>query len=770
MAPLPDYVAGTITLTNGSTAFTGSGTGWLAAGFREGDTILGIEDNPGVVYVVESVTDNDSGTLTQPWDGPTGTYTYRMRYLSDGQRVTAQARQLIEMLGNGNLQAVAGLPGTPNTFMMFTGAGSVVEVPRTDLISGVAYDVQVDTLADRDAYDSADAGFAVLVANTGDGRAAIYSKLSGAIGDWSGPAYVTGPFTDVTVGSVTEISYGEPPVVSGTSGPGTLELDFSLPGGPALTIGSVTRGDADVTSTPVTGGYELDFTIPSQVAQGDYSGATAYVKGDMVQYQGSSWIALQATTGNTPPSLPTTSNAYWQLLARAGADGAGTVTTLIAGDGISVDSTDPTEPVVSLDIMGESVKTANYTLVAADYGGTFIADDTDPIEFAFEAAATLGAKWWVIVKNIGAGDLTLAPDGSETIDGLSELVLKTGQSRLVTCNGTGLRALFEGGGGGGDDVPTVNPNDMMLALLAADQKNVRIHGAILADPFADQAGIDPEESTGLTYDAELTAFRPAEEGGGQISQGAGTAIGNLILEGGLAKIFDGVTVEGTGSGECARLTNSPLDGWAGKDWGDGNSRVVRAAKLYAPTPHGVSRDTDNTPRSVDARLEGSHNNADWDVLDTQATGTAGSTITEFETEDTTGYRYHRIVIPSYDSNSDKYAAEIEFFEAEELSAGVLVSEIYDVATPPDTLAAAIQILENEEIDINDDIVVSLSRDGGETFTAANLSLMVEVGEEKIYSATGVDVSAQPSGTDLVFKVEVAAKDVLLLGFAMLPGG
>lgn len=428
MAPLPDYVTGTITLTNGSPNFTGDGTGWLAAGFREGDTILGIEDNEGVVYVIESITDNDAGTLTQDWQGATGTYAYRMRYLSDGQRVTAQARQLIELLGNGNLQAVAGLPGTPQTLMMFTGPGAMVEVPRTDLISGVAYDVQVDTLADRDAYDSADAGFAVLVSDIGDGRAAIYSKLSNATADWSDPAYVTGP-----VGPIAEVTVG----TTTTGAPGT---------------------PASVTGTPTVDGIELDFTIPAGEgfsAEGDYSGSTAYVKGDVVQYQGSSWIALQATTGNAPPTFPTTSNAYWQLLARAGNDGAGTVTAIMGGDGVSVDNTDPTEPVVSLDIMGESVKTANYTLVAADYGGTFIADDTDPIEFAFEAAATLGAKWWAVVKNTGAGDLTLKPDGSETIDGDSEIVLKQGQSCLVTCNGTDLRTLFLGGAVGDDfSLPT----------------------------------------------------------------------------------------------------------------------------------------------------------------------------------------------------------------------------------------------------------------------------------------------------------------------------
>ena len=35
-------------------------------------------------------------------------------------------------------------------------------------------------------------------------------------------------------------------------------------------------------------------------------------------------MALQATTGNAPPTLPATENAYWSLLAVKGQDGAGT--------------------------------------------------------------------------------------------------------------------------------------------------------------------------------------------------------------------------------------------------------------------------------------------------------------------------------------------------------------------------------------------------------------------------------------------------------------
>lgn len=56
----------------------------------------------------------------------------------------------------------------------------------------------------------------------------------------------------------------------------------------------------------------------SLIPKGAYAGGTAYVAGDVVTNQNSSWIALQATTGNAPPTLPTTVNAYWMLLAAKG--------------------------------------------------------------------------------------------------------------------------------------------------------------------------------------------------------------------------------------------------------------------------------------------------------------------------------------------------------------------------------------------------------------------------------------------------------------------
>lgn len=156
MPALSDYTAGTITLTNNSTAFTGSGTGWQAADFREGDVIFQVEGQTQWTAVVQSITSNTAGTLVRPWGGATGTYQYRMRYMADGARVTAQARNLIELLGNGNLQAEAGLVGAADMLSYYTG-------PAAKALTSL-------TTFARTLLDDADAAAAraTLGAGTGD--------------------------------------------------------------------------------------------------------------------------------------------------------------------------------------------------------------------------------------------------------------------------------------------------------------------------------------------------------------------------------------------------------------------------------------------------------------------------------------------------------------------------------------------------------------------------------------------------------------------------
>lgn len=122
MALLSDYTNGTVTVAANGTTVTGVGTAWKAAEFQEGDWFIA----NGFAAVVASVASNTSLTLVSPWRGGALTASpYRLRYMSDGSRVSAKSQQLIDMIGSsGNIGALAGLTSAPNTLPYFTGAGT----------------------------------------------------------------------------------------------------------------------------------------------------------------------------------------------------------------------------------------------------------------------------------------------------------------------------------------------------------------------------------------------------------------------------------------------------------------------------------------------------------------------------------------------------------------------------------------------------------------------------------------------------------------------
>jgi hypothetical protein len=54
---------------------------------------------------------------------------------------------------------------------------------------------------------------------------------------------------------------------------------------------------------------------------------------------------------------------------------------------------------------------------------------------AFDPAPSLGGDWFVNVRNSGTGDLTLNPNSSEVINGVSTLILAPGDSAIVVTDG-----------------------------------------------------------------------------------------------------------------------------------------------------------------------------------------------------------------------------------------------------------------------------------------------------------------------------------------------
>ncbi|HEX3065419.1 MAG TPA: hypothetical protein VHQ39_08045 [Dongiaceae bacterium] len=87
-----------------------------------------------------------------------------------------------------------------------------------------------------------------------------------------------------------------------------------------------------------------------------------------------------------------------------------------------------------------TTKTADYTLVAADNGGTFIMNSASPHTFTLPDDATAGNGWTVRIINRGAGVCTIARAGTDTIasggvTNLTSIALSQGDAGDVTADG-----------------------------------------------------------------------------------------------------------------------------------------------------------------------------------------------------------------------------------------------------------------------------------------------------------------------------------------------
>lgn len=119
---------------------------------------------------------------------------------------------------------------------------------------------------------------------------------------------------------------------------------------------------------------------------GAYDNAHAYSKGDSVSYGGSSYLAIQATTGNLP-----TNTTYWQLLASIGNIG-------------------PAGP-LSRNVSSVSTATNAGSSAGVDY--VYLVSGTTTITLPTAVSNTNLYS----IKNVDTHTVTIATTSAQTIDG-----------------------------------------------------------------------------------------------------------------------------------------------------------------------------------------------------------------------------------------------------------------------------------------------------------------------------------------------------------------
>jgi hypothetical protein len=186
---------------------------------------------------------------------------------------------------------------------------------------------------------------------------------------------------------------------------------------------------------------------------------------------------------------------------------------------------------------------ASETLVLGDKGKTVILNRATAMTLALTAAATLGTTFLALLKNIGAGAVTIDPNGAETINGASTFTLKSGHSVILYGNGTVFRTLGLGRGDGGE--------------LAVADGGTGAPTAAQAQVNLDIASLIPGLLWGLTLSNNATdATNDIDVAVGTATDA--TAARVMKLAAGLTKRLDAAWAVGTNQG--GRDTGAIADG------------------------------------------------------------------------------------------------------------------------------------------------------------------------------------------------------------------
>lgn len=354
MANTTWYGDGTATVAVGSRTVTGTDTGWLTE--VAGLTPIKVGDKFGIhigrPIVIEQIISDTELLLADDWPGPAQT----------------DAPYKIE-LTNPTIVAVE----TMRRLMLSLSGGNLssiaeISVGNDDLLIGIGPGV-FSTIKKSEMKDGVQFNEAVpdLAGRAAyDTAAADFRVLVADIGDGRSAVYIKE--------SAASGDWSVPYYITGTVGPAGVNQRGNYSAGTAYAIRDIvqyegstwiakaaTTGNAPPTLPTTENTQWLLFArsgTPGVVDRGAYSGATVYEANDVVLDNGSTWLARQTTTGNAPPTLPTESDANWRLLARKGNDGSGTGDVVGPAGGVAVN-----DLAVFADTTGKLLKKAPNNVV-----------------------------------------------------------------------------------------------------------------------------------------------------------------------------------------------------------------------------------------------------------------------------------------------------------------------------------------------------------------------------------------------------------------------
>ena len=210
---------------------------------------------------------------------------------------------------------------------------------------------------------------------------------------------------------------------------------------------------------------------------------------------------------------------------------------------------------------GAQVVTQSTNLALTNVYQNAIINCTAGLTISLLAAARAEEGFYFVVRNTGSGNVTIEPDGSETIDGASTATVRAGQSAIIYTNGTAWFTAF--------GVPT--------SIFVDSVQTTGSSGVVVKNSSGSAVmTIGPTNTTNVSIAGALTLGSPlAVAQGGTGATAAPAAFNNLNAGFFTNKILNGLTL----SNNVSDATND-IDIAAGSAVSDDGTTLMTLASSY----------------------------------------------------------------------------------------------------------------------------------------------------------------------------------------------
>jgi hypothetical protein len=326
----------------------------------------------------------------------------------------------------------------------------------------------------------------------------------------------------------------------------------------------------------------------------------------------------------------------------------------------------------------------------------------------------------------------------------------------LTSNGSGADPSYQDIGGGGGGLSDTDRRNVLLdrvyqsKLMGASRRVIDV----FADGFKAVDGIDSGSSSNYVADTIGGYVIPSASAGTAISDGAGTAIGNMTSSGGLSAAFSGSNGKLYANSSTTSVGGAP--GYIGKNF-TGSPKAIHSATVYATTDLGFDGTAGAT--TITWTLYGSQTApstwTDGTILGTTGAfaDATGISKTIASNDKTTKWNYVWFYGTTTESGgAGEIAIARAYFLPPSYADMTLVSSSQVTDTSKSSARVLIEFGNGASPSLNTDITVDVTCDGGANWSAATLSAVTAHSQGSRSVAETAD-TACTSGTSFAYRIK-----------------